>query len=140
MGTVGRCCVVPDDIGLALSSKHTWTISLDRQQYSPYLACLQINYAPWVQRHFAQDQQGGIMAAIKSDTLRSTLLPVPPPDEMELIEQRIKAVSDVLESEAGTLRKLRRLKTGLMQDLLTGRKRVTPLLEASRRCATPQAV
>ena len=40
MGTVGRCCVVPDDIGTALSSKHTWTISLDQKVYSSYLpAC-----------------------------------------------------------------------------------------------------
>jgi type I restriction enzyme S subunit len=59
MGTVGRCCVVPEDVGVALSSKHTWTISLNRKIYSPYLACLQVNYAPWVLRHFAKDEQGG---------------------------------------------------------------------------------
>jgi len=38
MGTVGRCCLVPEDIGQALSSKHTWTISLNQNTYSPYLA------------------------------------------------------------------------------------------------------
>lgn len=48
MGTVGRCCIVPENIGQALSSKHTWTISLDQQAYSPYLAMLQVNYSPWV--------------------------------------------------------------------------------------------
>jgi type I restriction enzyme S subunit len=129
MGTVGRCCVVPDDIGIALSSKHTWTISLDQNVYSPYLACLQINYAPWVLRHFAKDEQGGIMAAIKSDTLRSTLLPVPPPEEMNIIEERIRGISSDLRSKIGILQKLCSLKTALMQDLLTGKKRVTPLLE-----------
>jgi type I restriction enzyme S subunit len=130
MGTVGRCCVVPDDIGIALSSKHVWTISLDRNVYSPYLACLQINYAPWVLRHFANDEQGGIMAAIKSDTLRSTFLPVPPPEEMNIIEERMRAISSDIQSKLTILQKLRSLKAALMQDLLTGRKRVTALLES----------
>lgn len=40
MGTVGRCCLVPENVGQALSSKHTWTISLDQNAYSPYLAML----------------------------------------------------------------------------------------------------
>ncbi len=130
MGTVGRCCVVPDDIGIALSSKHIWTISLDRKVYSPFLACLQINNAPWVLRHFAKDEQGGVMAAIKSDTLRSTLLPVPPPLEMAIIDERMRAISSDLQSKNVVRQKLRSIKTALMQDLPTGRRRVTPLLTA----------
>jgi len=128
MGTVGRCCVVPDNIGTALSSKHTWTISLDQTVYSPYLACLQINHAPWVLNHFAKDEQGGIMSSIKSDTLRSTQLPVPPRDELMEIEVRMKSLTDDYEIKAELLSNLRALKTALMQDLLTGRKRVTKLL------------
>jgi type I restriction enzyme S subunit len=129
MGTVGRCCVVPEDVGIALSSKHTWTISLNKNIYSPYLACLQINYAPWVLRHFANDEQGGIMASIKSDTLRSTLLPVPPPEEISIIEERMQAISSDLQRKLMIFQKLCSLKTALMQDLLTGKKRVMPLLE-----------
>lgn len=128
MGTVGRCCLVPGDIGHALSSKHTWTITLDHDAYSPYLAMLQINYSPWVLAHFARDQQGGTMAAIRSDTLRSTLLPVPPREEQRLMEQRLRTLSERIESEATSLTKRRAEKAGLMDDLLTGRVRVTPLL------------
>ncbi|MEQ7419640.1 hypothetical protein ABQE70_08580 [Xanthomonas campestris pv. campestris] len=131
MGTVGRCCLVPGDIGHALSSKHTWTITLERDAYSPYLAMLQINYSPWVLAHFARDQQGGTMAAIRSDTLRSTLLPVPPREEQRLMEQRLRTLSDRIESEATSLTKRRAEKAGLMDDLLTGRVRVTPLLDAA---------
>jgi type I restriction enzyme S subunit len=131
MGTVGRCCVVPDDIGVALSSKHTWTISLDQRVYSPYLACLQINHAPWVLSHFAKDEQGGIMSSIKSDTLRSTVFPVPPFEEMRVIERRMRAISADLQTTHMALLKLRALKTGLMQDLLTDNRRVTSLLQQS---------
>jgi type I restriction enzyme S subunit len=80
-------------------------------------------------RHFANDEQGGIMASIKSDTLRSTLLPVPPPEEISIIEERMQAISSDLQRKLMIFQKLCSLKTALMQDLLTGKKRVMPLLE-----------
>lgn len=128
MGTVGRCCLIPEDIGNALSSKHTWTISLNQDAYSPYLAMLQINYSPWVIERFARDQQGGTMAAIRSETLRSMMLPAPPPKEQYLIEKRLRELSRRIELEVDSLTKRYAEKAGLMDDLLTGRIRVTPLL------------
>ncbi|MBB2811634.1 UNVERIFIED_ORG: type I restriction enzyme S subunit [Rhizobium esperanzae] len=128
MGTVGRCCLVPKDIGDALSSKHTWAISLDSDKYSPYLAMLQVNYSDWVLRHFSKDQQGGTMSAIRSDTIRSTRLPVPPREEQTAIESIILELSERLEEEESILAKYRLQKSGLMNDLLTGRVSVTPLL------------
>jgi type I restriction enzyme S subunit len=128
MGTVGRCCVVPDDIGEALSSKHVWTISIDQAKYSPYVACFQINYSPWVLEHFAKDEQGGIMASIRAETLRTTKLPVPPRNELEQIECVLRSISaDLVEKELLS-EKLCSLKVGLMHDLLTGERRVTSLL------------
>lgn len=125
MGTVGRCCVVPESIGEALSSKHTWTLSLNQELYSPFLACLQINHSPWVHDHFARDEQGGIMASIRSETLRTTRLPAPPPPEMIRIEQVLRAATEDLRKIENTLGKVALLKIGLMQDLLTGSRRVT---------------
>lgn len=128
MGTVGRCCLVPKDVGEALSSKHTWTISLDQAQYSPYLAMLQVNYSDWVLRHFSKDQQGGTMSAIRSETIRSTQLPVPPPGEQTNIEAILEEYAHRLHEEEAILVKYRLQKIGLMDDLLTGRVPVTPLL------------
>lgn len=129
MGTVGRCCVVPEDIGRALSSKHTWTITLNQEKYSPLLAMLQINYCTWVLRQFAKDEQGGIMSAIRSDTLRTLSLPTPPIEEQHKIESRLQAIITRIATESATALKLRLEKSGLMDDLLTGRVRVTPLLQ-----------
>ena len=136
MGTVGRCCVVPDNIGAALSSKHVWTLSLDQDLYSPFLACLQINHSPWVRDHFARDEQGGIMGSIRSETLRTTRLPTPAPPEMLRIEQILRAAADDLRKIENTMGKMALLKTGLMQDLLTGNRRVTALLERREGVAT----
>lgn len=133
MGTVGRCCLVPEDIGQALSSKHTWTITLDQRLYSPYLAMLQVNYSPWVLAHFARDQQGGTMAAIRSETLRSTLLPIPPREEQRLMEDRLREISKRIDHEVDLSAKMQAEKSGLMDDLLTGRVRVTPLFAETEK-------
>jgi type I restriction enzyme S subunit len=124
MGTVGRCCVVPENIGRALSSKHTWTITLDQRQYRPQLACLQVNYAPWVVNHLRRDIQGGIMSAIRSETIKTTLLPVPPIQEQLEIESQLALWTRRIEFAVRAVLKLRLLKQGLMDDLLTGHVRV----------------
>jgi len=126
MGTVGRCCLVPDDIGDALTTKHVWALSLDLERYSPLLACLQINHAPWVLRHLNRDQQGGIMSAIRAETLRSILLPVPPREEREAIEDILHAMGAAIATETERVMKLKALKSGLSSDLLTGRVRTLP--------------
>jgi type I restriction enzyme S subunit len=130
MGTVGRCALVPDDIGEALSSKHVWTLTFNSARYLPYLACLQFNHAPWVLTHFGRDVQGGIMSAIRSETLRTALLPVPPIAEQIEIMSIFTDLDQRLASESLEAGKLRTLKQGLMEDLLTGRVRA---------CVEPEA-
>jgi type I restriction enzyme S subunit len=129
MGTVGRCCLVPHDIGPALSSKHTWTISLDQARYSPLLAMLQVNHSPWVLKQFTKDEQGGTMSAIRSETLRNLRLPTPPIGEQREMEARMTTISHRIDAEMQSVAKAKLLKSGLMDDLLTGRVRVTPLLK-----------
>lgn len=128
MGTVGRSCVVPENIGSALSSKHVWTLTLDEARYRPYLASLQLNHAPWARAHLRKDEQGGIMSAIRSETLKSLMLPVPPIEEQREIEAVLRSLESKIAAEAGSLTKLRLLKAGLADDLLTGRVRVSPEL------------
>ena len=59
------------------------------------------------------------------------LLPVPPKPEQEMIAGRYRSVLDQLQIEQQQALKLKQQKSGLMDDLLTGRVRVTPLLEKS---------
>ena len=135
MGTVGRCCLVPSDIGTALSSKHTWTITLNPNLYSPYLAMLQINYSPWALDHFSKGEQGGIMSAIRSDTLRTLILPTPPITEQKEIASRLLNISERISLEIVNVKKLQMKKSALMDDLLTGRIRVTSLLQTEASSA-----
>lgn len=66
----------------------------------------------------------------KADVL-AFQLPLPAPDEQREIAHKVQASLERLESEEDTLAKLQQQKSALMDDLLTGRVRVTPLLEAA---------
>jgi type I restriction enzyme S subunit len=131
MGTVGRCCVVPDYVTGALSSKHLWTMTFDDSRIFPELVCWQLNSARWVKDWFARYSQGAVMEAIQSSTLRSLQLPVPKIDEQELIVSRYRGCTHLIEMEETHVAKLQQEKHGLMHDLLTGRVRVNVAERAS---------
>jgi type I restriction enzyme S subunit len=64
------------------------------------------------------------MNAIRSETLRSMLLPKPPFEEQERIAQILMAMDERLAVESAKLDQLRLTKLGLARDLLAGRVRV----------------
>jgi type I restriction enzyme S subunit len=125
MGTVGRCCVIPENIDRALSSKHLWVMTFDLEKVIPELICWQLNYSSWAKTWFRRETQGGIMDAIQSKTLRRLKLPVPSIDEQYLIFERFNKMNAKLTAEESNLAKLKLQKLGLMQDLLTGKVPVT---------------
>jgi type I restriction enzyme, S subunit len=124
MGTVGRCCVVPEGVGRAISSKHVWTLTLDEQQYSPALLAWQINHEPRVLDQLRGSAQGGIMSAISSETLRNLRVPQPPRTQMLELEQLITSANSTTSRLEGELAGLMRLKRLVAADLLSGRVRV----------------
>lgn len=121
MGTVGRSCVIPESIGLALSSKHLWTMTFDKEQILPELVCWQLNHSPWAESWFRRESQGGVMDAIQSQTLKKLKLVVPSPVEQNAIYERYENLNNHIEVNQTSLDKLKLQKTGLMQDLLTGK-------------------
>ncbi|MBQ4681057.1 restriction endonuclease subunit S [Aeromonas dhakensis] len=71
---------------------------------------------------------GGVQKNIKGSDVLCLQVPSPEPTEAVAISDRIESVEHDIESNQQMLRKLRLQKSGLMDDLLTGRVRVTPLL------------
>lgn len=130
MGTVGRCCVIPHGYGEMLSSKHLWTMTFDQTKVLPELVCWQLNHAPWVLSWFRAKSQGGIMDAIQSSTLRELRLPLPRPPEQSHILRIYREATSHLQAMRDEVSKLALRKSGLMQDLLTGKVSVAPLLES----------
>nr|WP_315198991.1 restriction endonuclease subunit S [uncultured Aquabacterium sp.] len=65
---------------------------------------------------------------ISQRQIANLVVALPSFSEQQAIEARLEAANLRISSEAQTEEKLRRAKSGLMDDLLTGRVRVTPLL------------
>ena len=82
-------------------------------------------WKPILERRAPQSAQKNI----NLETLRPLAIPTPPPKEQERIGALYDSVDTVQETTESHLGKLCSLKTALMQDLLTGKVRVTPLLE-----------
>jgi type I restriction enzyme S subunit len=82
-----------------------------------------------LQGQFNRMATGGNIPGIGRDQILGLEQPTPQKaEEMEAIGFRIQAIDARLTNEEAQLAKLMAQKTGLMDDLLTGRVRVTPLL------------
>jgi len=68
--------------------------------------------------------QGLTIFHLYADHLKTLLLPIPPLSEQKKIAEILSEVDNKIEAEQKTKTELEKLKKGLMQQLLTGKKRV----------------
>ena len=80
-------------------------------------------------RQVLEGQGGLAQQHFNVGEMKSLLVSVPNLSEQERIENLVTFQSEALRGITASYHKLRSLKIGLMQDLLTGQKRVTPLLK-----------
>jgi type I restriction enzyme S subunit len=127
LGIVG---VVPDGIGEAYINQHIALVRPSLNAINPrfvghYLA------GPSVQAYIGKLNDAGAKAGLNLPTIRGLLTARPEPTEQNLIAERLDEIDKRIHSATMESEKLHELKSGLMDDLLTGRVRVTPLLESS---------
>ncbi len=86
------------------------------------------------QRHLSNLKTGMAESQtnISQAIVKALLTVCPPASEQRIIADCLDLVSNESNQSLSALAKLRSLKTALIQDLLTGEKRVTPLLEAEQ--------
>ncbi|MBO0407061.1 restriction endonuclease subunit S [Aeromonas hydrophila] len=87
-----------------------------------YMGSPEFQSSLWTQVN--QTAQPGIYL----DQLGAIRMPVPAPAEQKVIQKRLQAAQSRIDEELRMAQKLKTQKSGLMDDLLTGRVRVTPLL------------
>lgn len=127
--TVGKVLPVPDDLDGANLTQGTARIA-------PNAARVEGSFLIWAIRHSRTQRamqleiKGTTFAEITLGALRQTPLAAPEHiAEQREIAERMAAIDERLHAEQARLVKHRFEKVGLMDDLLTGRVRVTPLLE-----------
>jgi type I restriction enzyme, S subunit len=124
LGIIG---VIPEGFEEAYVNQHISLVRLLHSEVDPRFVGWFLNSRSG-QAQFEKLNESGAKAGLNLHTIKNLLIP-----KMEIEEQRrIAAILDAATQKGSEfqqrLAKLRALKTALMQDLLTGRKRVTELL------------
>lgn len=88
-----------------------------------------------VRRQVREYEQGVTMKRINLGNLRRILVALPELAEQERIVERMRVLQGHIDIAKLQYGKLQQQKSGLMDDLLTGRVRVTPLLESMQQAS-----
>lgn len=127
LGIVG---VVPDGLGEAYINQHIALVRPDLEAVNSrfvghYLA------GPIAQTYISKLNDAGAKAGLNLPTIRGLVTAKPLRAEQDLIAARLDEIDNRIQNATAEAAKLCELKSGLMDDLLTGRVRVTPLLETA---------
>lgn len=127
---VGLVCLVEDSPRRLMLSDKTLRLTLRPERMLAKFGSMVLQTPnSRAQIEVAATGTSGSMKNISQPAIKSLLVPRPPVDEQLRIILRVAAMDGRCADEGLLLDKLKRLKQGLMDDLLTGRVRVTPLLE-----------
>jgi type I restriction enzyme S subunit len=124
---IGRCAMVWRDAEGLLFQNHLFRLRALR--LDPWLALSWLNATAARRYWIVNCATSSGLNTINREMLRRMPVPVPPVAEQGRIVAAVRAGRTREHDQQISLAKLRRLKAGLMEDLLTGRVPVTPLLE-----------
>jgi type I restriction enzyme S subunit len=118
---MGKTAVLPD-LKFSLSQRLI-VLSPGNQFDSRFFAHLM--GSPFVQKEYDARATGSTVKGISNYNLQEVTIPVPPNEEQEQIAQYIDDTLEAIQKNEQRVKRLQRLKQGLMQDLLSGEVRTT---------------
>ena len=130
---LGMIAVIPERFGEAYVNQHIALVRLNKSEVAPrFIGWFLSGYRG--QSQFDKLNESGAKAGLNLPTIKNLLVPTTSLTEQEVIVKVLEANIQVSTDYRHNFKKLRSLKTALMQDLLTGKVRVTPLLEKMEAC------
>lgn len=123
--SIGRCCPVPEGLGSTNVNQHVCAIRIakPRREDAVFLCAVLASFIG--QRQIDRLNAGSNRQGLNYQQLRSFVIPWPKDNsERARIARKIEPAQSRIVAEESYLSKLKAIKKGLMQDLLTGRLRV----------------
>ncbi len=108
MATVGRVCVVPDDLEPAIITKHVYRITPDRTQVEPRYLMFSLMGDPGLTEDIAEQVRGQTRPGINGVILKGLQIRVSPLDEQREIVRRVDALfalADAIEAKVAVAQK-----------------------------------
>lgn len=115
--SIGRCTFVPKDFGEANVNQHVCIIRPNEKVDSVYLS--QWLASDFGQNEIMKNQAGGNREGLNFQQIKSMEVILPFVSEQKKISAILTSVDDVIEKTQAQINKLKDLKTGMMQELLT---------------------
>lgn len=126
MATVGRCCVVPENIEPAIITKHVYRLTVNRRRADPHFLMYCLYGIDRLSNEVRGSAQGLTRPGLNKSLLLPLRFPLPPIDEQRGIVAALERIDNRIEREARVLDGIRPVKSALTSVLLTGEVRVTP--------------
>ncbi len=130
VGTIGKVLVLKKPLAPGLINPRLMRLRPDTRIAHPEFIGFLISSDSFVRQVIA-NAGGGTMPVINKRIISNIRVPLVSSDEQQEILKRRNSIDQRISWESTELEKLKALKSGLMDDLLTGHVRVTALLEAA---------
>lgn len=121
---LGRGCVWDGQITPCLHQNHIFAVRCDESKLIPYVLA-SLASSPYGRRYFAlSSKQSTNLASINSTQLKAFPIPLPPLPEQKKIAEILSTWDEAIEHSRALITAAKRRKKALMQQMLTGKKRL----------------
>jgi len=105
MATVGRCCVLPEDVETAIITKHVYRISVDKQFIHPRFLMQALRGGTEVRKQLSGGVRGQTRPGINGTILKGLAVPLPPLAEQHRIVAEVERLLSLADNLDVTLTK-----------------------------------